>query len=574
MGELLETYNVTDLHRMCSMLDEVVRGQAQLQDAIAGVRSDVQTILHGGVHFNQNGLGRPRGDTRENCTPASLTCTRLESGGLEEGMNRTETIIATQHKRRLSRFKRTFERAETLRDQERRNSFREPGCPGACKDFYKFVRAHQKTFFDVVSALVIFLNAACVSLSMDAKNENEENWYQRVDMCFTIIFVLELVVKLRVYGSSDYFCGADRLSNLFDTALIIADCVQSAMTLAGSDAGVVSASLFRLVRLVRLTRLVRILRAPIFTDFRAMVSGMRRGVITLVWAAMTVFLVIWLAALMLRIFLPLHQMGNNARYFDTVGRSVFSVFRCSFGDCSTEGGTSLVEHIVSAADGPFSFLWPIGYCMYSLFVTVGVFNIISAIFVDSIVTSEAGEQQKKMVRRLEDKDLWSKHAMTFVRGVLQHPDSGFVLDLGVKMSDIAGEIADVNVDRHIIEEVIRSDEGVADALVALDIDIADHFKVDNILDHDRTGKVNVMEALNGLQRLRGTSRRSDIISVELVLQGMQEQLTKLLGLMDPQELLMRSSQLSPQNATIDGNAIVSLPAENNNVHTEALSFEI
>merc|ERR1712032_915289 len=102
-----------------------------------------------------------------------------------------------------------------------------------------------------------------------------------------------------------------------------------------------------------------------------------------------------------------------------------------------------------------------------------------------------------------------------------------------------GEIAAVDVPRRIIEEVLRNDPSAQALLDQLDIAPAEYLKLGNILDHNHKGAVNVLDMLNGLQRLRGSARRGDIISVQLTVEGMQEQLTSLRGIMKQQDEVLQ-----------------------------------
>ena len=61
----------------------------------------------------------------------------------------------------------------------------------------------------------------------------------------------------------------------------------------------------------------------------------------------------------------------------------------------------------------------------------------------------------------------------------------------------------------------------------MDIDPADQFKLANILDAEHKGKIDVNSILSGLQRLKGTQRRSDVISVEFVAIAIQNKLSKI-----------------------------------------------
>merc|ERR1712187_760643 len=91
-----------------------------------------------------------------------------------------------------------------------------------------------------------------------------------------------------------------------------------------------------------------------------------------------------------------------------------------------------------------------------------------------------------------------------------------------------GQLANVYVSRRVIERTIEEDESAVKALLSLDIDPFDLCKLGKILDHNHSGVVNVIDMLNGLQRMRGTAKRRDTISVELVLEGVQEQLYRLM----------------------------------------------
>merc|ERR1711862_614462 len=73
--------------------------------------------------------------------------------------------------------------------------------------------------------------------------------------------------------------------------------------------------------------------------------------------------------------------------------------------------------------------------------------------------------------------------------------------------------------------------GAQRALSNLDIDPHDYSKLAQILDHEHRGAVDALDILNGLQRLRGITRRSDTISLALVVDGMQEKIEHITGLL-------------------------------------------
>merc|ERR1712070_1300318 len=73
-----------------------------------------------------------------------------------------------------------------------------------------------------------------------------------------------------------------------------------------------------------------------------------------------------------------------------------------------------------------------------------------------------------------------------------------------------------------ISGAVLESESVQQALEGLDIDPNDHKRLPDIMDPDHSGSVSVLELINGIQRLRGHPRRSDVITVDLMIRSLQE----------------------------------------------------
>merc|ERR1712232_1534584 len=69
------------------------------------------------------------------------------------------------------------------------------------------------------------------------------------------------------------------------------------------------------------------------------------------------------------------------------------------------------------------------------------------------------------------------------------------------------------------------------ALLNLDICEEDHEHLHDILDPDNGGTIGVLDLLDGLARLRGEPRRSDIITIDLMVRSLQQSLGDLQLLM-------------------------------------------
>merc|ERR1712137_676424 len=101
----------------------------------------------------------------------------------------------------------------------------------------------------------------------------------------------------------------------------------------------------------------------------------------------------------------------------------------------------------------------------------------------------------------------------------------------VPLSEDVDTIAELSLHRDVIERVCCEDEPAIKALEALDIDPADQKTLAKIADYQQMGRVSIMELVNTIYRIRGLPRRSDTVSVELVCQGIQEQIQELTSLM-------------------------------------------
>merc|ERR1712032_83329 len=83
---------------------------------------------------------------------------------------------------------------------------------------------------------------------------------------------------------------------------------------------------------------------------------------------------------------------------------------------------------------------------------------------------------------------------------------------------------------HVFDEIVREPE-VGAALDDLDIDPDDHMYLSDILDPDLGGSITIFDFMDGIKRLRGQPRRSDIVTVDLMVRSTQrkvEELSKLI----------------------------------------------
>jgi len=414
-------------------------------------------------------------------------------------------------------------------------------------------------YFDSSIAQVILLNAMFLGLSLEYSDDSTA--WVTVEVLFTVIFWFELLLKLKIHGCKEWFGGepghrGKAVLNIFDTCVVFADTLQCMFLLgpakweskAFED---IPISIFRLIKLMRLGRILRILRSSVFGDLFAMLQGLRCGLSTLVWALLVFLLFIYLVALMCKELLSQQNPGEEqlnapsdnpetTLLFQTLPRAMLTVFRCSFGDCSTSDGDPLIDLLVMEN----SLWWGALYSLFTFMVVIGLFNVISAIFVQSTLAYAAEKSEEQLQERIDNQEIWAFNVTRVLKGPLmeQCPD---MEELG------GGELSDVMVSTSIqsefscpfIEMVVRGNGEVRAALSALDISVYEIAHLADTLDTDNTGSVSTIELVNGLRKLRGNPRRGDIIAVDLMIRSLQEKVDYIWrSTMDSTELKQQSEQ--------------------------------
>merc|ERR1712232_1270819 len=127
----------------------------------------------------------------------------------------------------------------------------------------------------------------------------------------------------------------------------------------------------------------------------------------------------------------------------------------------------------------------------------------------------------KRTQRLNDEELWSANAAALINilwGEAEAANSS-----GCRLSERTGGAASFEIPCSSFKDCMRTPEA-REALLNLDIAEEDHAHLDDILDPDNGGSIGVFEFVEGVERLRGDPRRSDIITVDLMLRSVQRSL--------------------------------------------------
>lgn len=187
--------------------------------------------------------------------------------------------------------------------------------------------------FDRITLLIITINA--IYIGIDADNNKADSLllatapYQICDNLFCIFFTLELLIRFIAFEKKKHFFQ-DRWC-VFDTFLVVMIVfetwiITSTLLLLGSGSAE-SPSLptgpLRLLRLLRLTRLFRLLRA--FPELLVLINGMRCASRAVMGSLMVVFMLNYVFAILLNMFLADVPISEVQFSFGTLGISMWTL---------------------------------------------------------------------------------------------------------------------------------------------------------------------------------------------------------------------------------------------------------
>lgn len=282
-------------------------------------------------------------------------------------------------------------------------------------------------FFEIVPPLVIVVNVIVVGLSVDMQKDDPSNpVWQVLEIVFLTFYFFEAVGKLAVFGCRWYFLGEDHWWNLFDficLLLSLADLViyiYVEISQVENPFNLQTLMLVKMLRLARLARLIRTLRFAIFYELKLMVLGVISGMRVLAWALVLLALLIYAAAIA-----TTSMFGGDERVPEmrSLSRSWFTLFRCFTDGCAAYDGTPLSERLYDIYGG----WWVVPYVFLFVSITLGLFNLIMAIFIDNVMASQMQRKLQEISNTAKSVEIDLKESL--LRLTLQSKSNGVPPDV-------------------------------------------------------------------------------------------------------------------------------------------------
>jgi voltage-gated sodium channel len=366
--------------------------------------------------------------------------------------------------------------------------------------------AHSITF-KVLQIVIIFSNTIYMGISADVAvrrrwdllntRSNEEHTrsidWRIADILFAAWFALELLMRIAA-EDRQFFVGKDWKWNIFDAALVCSAMMEFVVE-------TVNLSFLRILRVARIVRIVKVVRTvKSLQSLRNMVFALLSSLVCLFWAFVMILIVLFLFGL---IFLgAVLQYIENVNILSEIEMEHASTVYMHFGSlpdtmttlfAAVTGGQDwmnygdIVKEIGRHNGGDFYFyvfVFYIGFCF------VGMFNVVTGIFVDSAVCTRTDDEVVQCWR--DDLARTSEE----VRNIFAAADV-----------DSSGTMS--------IEELLEQLENprVSAYFSGLEIDPSEAGIIFTLLDTDGDNQVTVDEFINGTMRLKGHAKSVDIMTM-------------------------------------------------------------
>uniref|UniRef100_A0A4W6C0X5 Voltage-dependent L-type calcium channel subunit alpha n=1 Tax=Lates calcarifer TaxID=8187 RepID=A0A4W6C0X5_LATCA len=200
---------------------------------------------------------------------------------------------------------------------------------------YKFWYVVNSTGFEYVMFVLIILNTLCLAIQHHGQSQLFNNAMDILNMVFTGVFTVEMILKLIAFKPRNYFADA---WNTFDALIVVGSVVDIAITEINNteDSARISITFFRLFRVMRLVKLL----------------SRGEGIRTLLWTFIKSFQALpYVALLIAMLFFIYAVIGmqvfgkiamvdgtqiNRNNNFQTFPQAVLMLFRCATGEAWQE----------------------------------------------------------------------------------------------------------------------------------------------------------------------------------------------------------------------------------------------
>ncbi|CAE6929486.1 Cacna1c [Symbiodinium natans] len=260
-------------------------------------------------------------------------------------------------------------------------------------------------------------------------------------------------------------------------------------------------NLMKIFRLARLARLVRALRFRVFYELKLIVLGVFSGLRVICWAILLLVVLVYAIGVAMRNFV------GEEEEFESVLQAMFTCFRCFTEGCDSYNGTPLPERLREHYGGGY---FVTGYIFVTMLINVGVFNLIMAVFIENVMSSQYVRKQNEISETAMAMEMKIKDKIIRKLGLRRNSFR--------KSSDLKSRSEDMDWvlqagGRSISREEFAfwlQDPDFIRLLDEASIDVSGRVALFDVLDADGGGELSVEELITGLMSLRGPVTKGDV----------------------------------------------------------------
>lgn len=196
-----------------------------------------------------------------------------------------------------------------------------------------FQRIITNKLFDPIIMAAIIGNIIVMAMSYEDSSQSYQNVLDKLNLGFTVIFILEMVLKLLALGPKGYWFNG---WNKFDAFVVTASIADLLMDSLGSEMGSflrVGPQLARVLRVLRVTRLFRLAKS--LQGLTALIETMIFSLPSMLNISALLFLVFFIYAV-LGVFLYQNitqgTIINDYVNFANFGNAMVALFKASTGE--------------------------------------------------------------------------------------------------------------------------------------------------------------------------------------------------------------------------------------------------
>ncbi|CAK0867028.1 unnamed protein product [Prorocentrum cordatum] len=382
------------------------------------------------------------------------------------------------------------------------------------EEFDSELGKHVKSrWFDCMVTLAIVLNSLVIGVEVQlrATSNTTPEWFDDIEIVFTMVFTVEIIMRLFVYRSRFLTDSDERWWNVFDLILIVAAWVDLLLNHSNAESGALFSKIGRLVRMFRIIRVIRTVR--FISQLRVLLLMIMGTLQSLFWLLVILLGMIYAFSIILTQGATdyLHSLDNQvptdhedvSLLFGSLFQTMYTLFQCMSGGINWGVASNLMS-------GP-GWVMQTVLVVFMFFTLFSVVNVVNGLFVDSAIELAKNDRMVAVQKqRLDDR---AKETQ--------------LLDLLKVMDSNRDNI----VTFEEFEESLKQEE-IIDYFSALRVDIEDAKQFFVLLDLQGSGSVDIVQFVTGMERLRGEARSADLHIVLQQNRMVMTMLSKLVRILD------------------------------------------